>query len=167
MFHQFNPTDPNNVSAVFQAAQWRQAVAVAAANSDHQQGKAAAAANKLPTGQSSKLPPPNLRGRSRDRGQGGRGETRSEIGISEQRRRAQSKSPARAQKQHALVATHALDLESEYTSNLITKKFREFGDAFRYIQRVYNLGHLTFCFRVSCQNFEFSPRVLRNFQKIL
>ena len=129
MFHQFNPTDPNNVSAVFQAAQWRQAVAVAAATSD-QQGKAAAG-NKLPTS-SSKLPPPSLRGRSRDRGQG-RGETRSEIGISEQRRRAQSKSPARLQKQHALAATHALDLESDYTSNLITKKFREFGDAFRYI----------------------------------
>ena len=136
MFHQFNPTDPNNVSAVFQAAQWRQAVAVAAANSD-QQGKAGAAAagNKLPTS-SSKLPPPNLRGRSRDRGQG-RGETRSEIGISEQRRRAQSKSPARLQKQHALAA-HALDLESDYTSNLITKKFREFGDAFRYTKE-----HLT------------------------
>ena len=146
MFHQFNPTDPNNVSAVFQAAQWRQAV-VAAANSD-QQGKAAAAAagNKLPTS-SSKLPPPNLRGRSRDRGQG-RGETRSEIGISEQRRRAQSKSPARLQKQHALAATHALDLESDYTSNLITKKFREFGDAFRYIKE-----HLTL-------NIEFFARVL-------
>ena len=122
---QFNPNDPGNMNAMIQAAQWRQVAAEHHAAAVAANAAAAAAAAAV---SATNTPAKSARGRSRDRS------SRSEISV-EQRRRAQSKSPARQRQNGASSSTRYLDLE-EYSSSysrtdLITKKFREFGDAVR------------------------------------